>query len=207
MKTVVFDFDDTLVDTFDIAVNVYNKVAPIFRIRRIARTERETVKNFSLNEFAVKYRIASYKFLPLVIFLRFLMVREKKRKKISFFPGTVQMIRDLRNSGFRCGILTTNSRRFVSSLLEKEKLSECFSFIETNPFLRGKHKSLEKLKKFHGDFVYVCDEGRDVVATKEAGVVSVAVTWGFNSAENLLRFSPDFIISSPQEFFNVLKDL
>ncbi|WP_457567296.1 HAD family hydrolase [Desulfurobacterium sp.] len=207
MKTVVFDFDGTLADTFDVAVDAYNKVAPIFRISGIAPFERKVVRDLSLDEFARKYNVAGYKFLPLVIVLRILFSREKKKRKVALFPGAVESVRELKNYGFRCGILTTNSKKFVLSVLREEGVSGCFSFIETNPFLKKKHKTLTRLKYLYGEVVYVCDEGRDVIAAKKAGVVSVAVTWGFNSEKNIARFQPDYLVDSFAGLVNVLKGL
>ncbi|WP_457569640.1 HAD family hydrolase [Desulfurobacterium sp.] len=207
MKTVVFDFDGTLADTFDIAVDVYNKVAPFFRVKAISNRDRQLVKELSLEEFALSYGVSEYKFLPLVLVLRYLIRKEKKRRKIKIHDGLLPVIKKLSISGFKCGILTTNSRKFVNSVLKENGLSGEIFFVETNAFLKKKYKTLFKLKENYGDIVYVCDEGRDIVAAKKAGVVSIAVTWGFNSFSNLSRFSPDFIVSSPAELLNVLTDL
>ncbi|OMH40521.1 HAD hydrolase-like protein [Desulfurobacterium indicum] len=207
MKTIVFDFDGTLADTFDIAIDVYNKVAPVFRVKSISNSDRQLVKELSLDEFALSYGVSEYKFLPLVFVLRYLLKKEKKRRKIKIHNGLLAVIKQLSFSGFKCGILTTNSRKFVRSVLEENGLSGEILFVETNAFLKKKYKILLKLKENYGDIVYVCDEGRDIVAAKKACVTCLAVTWGFNSFSNLLRFSPDFIVSSPDKLLNVLADL
>ncbi|WP_456397583.1 HAD hydrolase-like protein [Desulfurobacterium sp.] len=207
MKTIVFDFDGTLADTFDIAIDAYNKIAPFFRIKTVSGSDRELIKGLSLEEFAEVYGVSEQKFLLLVLILRYLMNREKERKRIKIHNGLLTVIRKLSSSGFKCGILTTNSKKFVSSVLKENRISGDFLFIETNVFLRQKYKTLFKLKENYGDIVYICDEGRDIIAAKKAGVTCVAVTWGFSSFSNLSRFSPDFVVSSPGDLLNVLVNL
>jgi AHBA synthesis associated protein len=45
----------------------------------------------------------------------------------------------------------------------------------------------------------VGDSASDIRAAKEAGVKSIAVGWGHQSAETLLRARPDILTHSPSE--------
>jgi phosphoglycolate phosphatase len=45
----------------------------------------------------------------------------------------------------------------------------------------------------------------DVRAAKEAGVASIAVTWGHQSLETLLRGEPEYIVKSPNELIQVIE--
>jgi phosphoglycolate phosphatase len=51
----------------------------------------------------------------------------------------------------------------------------------------------------------VGDSLSDVLAAKEASVSSVAVTWGHQGLENLLRGNPDYMVSSPQDLVRVIE--
>ncbi len=51
----------------------------------------------------------------------------------------------------------------------------------------------------------VGDSLSDVLAAKEASVTSIAVTWGHQSLENLLRAKPDFVVSSPQDLIQIIE--
>jgi phosphoglycolate phosphatase-like HAD superfamily hydrolase len=51
----------------------------------------------------------------------------------------------------------------------------------------------------------VGDSLSDVLAAKEAAVTSIAVTWGHQSLENLLRAKPDFVVSSPHDLIPVIE--
>ena len=51
----------------------------------------------------------------------------------------------------------------------------------------------------------VGDSLSDVLAAKEASVISIAVTWGHQSLENLLRGNPDYVVSSPHHLIEIIE--
>ena len=53
--------------------------------------------------------------------------------------------------------------------------------------------------------LYVGDETRDIEAAQKAGVSIAAVTWGYNSAEVLRRFSPDYLVNRPDELLSLMR--
>jgi phosphoglycolate phosphatase-like HAD superfamily hydrolase len=52
----------------------------------------------------------------------------------------------------------------------------------------------------------VGDSASDIHAAKEAGVKSIAVTWGHQSAKTLLRANPDYLVHSPTELYELIED-
>ena len=50
-----------------------------------------------------------------------------------------------------------------------------------------------------GHSFYVCDTAGDIREAREAGVKTVAVTWGWHPRERLERARPDVIISTPED--------
>jgi len=199
---VIFDFDGTLVDTYDVVIESYNKIAPIFGVSRI--TDRDTLRNYSFSEFVKRYKIAPYKVFPLILTMRFLINREKRKQRFSVLPDVKEMLFKLKNEGFILSIVSTNSFSFIDSVLKGEGMKNLFSFVKTSPFLSRKWKILKTLSKDFEKVYYVGDEGRDVVAARKAGVVSVAVTWGFNSEKHLASFNPDFIVKTPKEILKLV---
>jgi len=56
-----------------------------------------------------------------------------------------------------------------------------------------------------GEAVFmVGDSASDVRAAKEASVKSIAVSWGHQSVEVLIRAEPDQIVHSPRELIKVI---
>ncbi|WP_139957906.1 HAD family hydrolase [Flavicella sediminum] len=52
--------------------------------------------------------------------------------------------------------------------------------------------------------LYVGDTSVDIQTAKNAGLISVAVTWGFRSKASLVAEKPDYIIDSPEELLDLL---
>jgi phosphoglycolate phosphatase-like HAD superfamily hydrolase len=56
-----------------------------------------------------------------------------------------------------------------------------------------------------GEAVFmVGDSASDIHAAREASVKSIAVSWGHQSRETLIRAEPDFIVHSPRELMEVI---
>jgi phosphoglycolate phosphatase len=51
---------------------------------------------------------------------------------------------------------------------------------------------------------YVGDEVRDIVAAKEVGVSSVAVTWGYSRRSALEAERPDVLVDRPEQLGTLL---
>ena len=81
-------------------------------------------------------------------------------------------------------------------------LTSSLDFIYSANTLFGKDKIIKKLIKQYQlpleRTYYVGDETRDIEAAKKSNVQVVAVTWGFNSADVLARYKPDYLIDNPK---------
>lgn len=53
----------------------------------------------------------------------------------------------------------------------------------------------------------VGDSISDILAAKEASVISIAVTWGHQSLDKLLRGNPDYVVRSPHKIIEVIEQL
>ncbi|WP_187329412.1 HAD family hydrolase [Halomicronema hongdechloris] len=47
------------------------------------------------------------------------------------------------------------------------------------------------------------DEVRDIEATRQTGIRSVAVTWGFNSENVLADHHPNFLVLAPEQLLAI----
>ncbi|MFA5656167.1 MAG: HAD-IA family hydrolase [Dysgonamonadaceae bacterium] len=197
-KQIIFDFDGTLVDTFDviknIAINEYGEYDIDF----------ELFKHKGAKGLLKKANIPRWK-LPGMI----LNVTSKLRKSenIKLFPGIVDLLYSLK-SNYKIGIVSSNSKDIIIDTLKKDNIENLFEFVYSESSLFGKHLVLKKMCKKHNinplDVIYVGDEDRDIIAAKKAGIKNIAVTWGFNSKEKLSRENPDYLVDSPMQILEVL---
>lgn len=112
-----------------------------------------------------------------------------------------------RNERFHLGILTSNTHENVKQFLEKNEL-DFFEFIRTGKSVFGKSHLINKIvrqrKVAKSSVYYVCDEIRDIEATKKSGIKSIAVTWGYNTKDALIKENPDFLVDTPDELRGII---
>jgi len=204
-KYIIFDFDGTLVDSIELAINVYNRIAPKYKCKPIQDEARELLSSRNPQKYFKEYGVTPFKLLLLVY-----TVRRELGKHISDMnpvKGMDAALRDLRKAGYKLGVLTSNSRKNVSRFLENNKLADLFEFICSGRHLLGKDKViLDIIKKetIPADSVlYVGDETRDALAMKKAGIPIISVSWGLTKREKLETLHPTAIADSPAELLTL----
>lgn len=205
-KYIIFDFDGTLVDSVDIAMSIYNRIAPRYNCKPVQNEAREILSSKNPQRFFKEYGITPFKLFLLVYTIR----RElgKQIRLIEPVKGMEQTLRALHQYGYRLGILTSNSKKNVEEFLTHNHLRDLFSFVYSGRKLLGKDKAIAKLLEREGidakDVVYVGDETRDVLAMKKVLIPIVAVSWGLTSREKHSTLKPESLIDSPVELTSEL---
>lgn len=204
---LIFDFDGTLVDSFDTVIAKLNLLAEEFHFRTIQSSEVEGLKHLTSQEFIHFFGIPFYK-LPFVLY----RVREYMRHEIcvlSTFEHLPELLTELNNSGVFLGILTSNSAENVEAWLERYHIRHLFHFIHAESSYFGKKQVLKKIIKSHqmdcAQTFYIGDETRDIEAAKACHIHSIAVSWGFNSEAILVNHAPDYIARKPEDIANIIR--
>jgi len=207
-KTIIFDFDGTLADTFETIVSITNSLAVEFGHQPVGEEDIPKLQNLSSQKIVRQSGISVFK-IPFLI-RRLRRELENRITEVSLFPGIKELILDLKAEGYVLGIITSNSRENVIALMAINDLENSFDFICSSSRLFGKHKAIAKLLKREKlereKAFYVGDETRDIDAAKKAKIRAIAVSWGFNSTEALARSNPDFLASHPQELREFIKN-
>lgn len=204
--TVIFDFDGTIADTLESVIEIINKLSDEFGYKKITPEDLPKIRGKRPRDIMRHVGISMFK-LPFVV--------KKTRREINNRIEGLKPVIDLRphllklkEGGCQLGIVTSNIESNVQKFLQANNL-DLFDFFYNGKSIFGKEKIINKIlhdKRLSKDKVYfVGDEVRDVEAGKKAKVITVAVTWGYNSAEALQREKPDYIINSPEELERILK--
>lgn len=207
VKNIIFDFDGTIANAFDLAVKIYNDIAPEYNCIPVKKEDVEMLHTKKPQEFLKKYGISTFK-------LPFLLLRGRKElsKHISEIEPVKNIespLHEIKNAGYRLGILTSNSKDNVSKFLENNNLLGIFDFIYSGKNIFGKDKIIQRLLSDKNipkeSVIYVGDETRDIEAAKKAKIPVVAVSWGFNSREILAALQPNQIADNPDELLSCLQ--
>lgn len=199
VKLMIFDFDGTLVDSFETFLKIVERLARQFAYTVPTSEEIEHLKNLSSREIikGLKVDLIKIPFLLRRVKLEF----NKEMSEVQLIPGIQDALMELKKQNIQLGIITSNSKQNVLPILQKYNLDTLFNFIYSETSLFGKHRTINKLlkqQKYQPDqIIYVGDETRDIEAAKKSKIKVIAVTWGFNSKTALHAQNPDFLIDQP----------
>ncbi len=202
---VLFDFDGTLGDTFQQGFEILNLLAVEFGFRPLPAEELDSARDLSTSGLMKHLGISRMKLHK--ISRRGTEEIAKRIDSVNTFPGVPEMVRQLHASGFRLGILTSNSEPNVRAFLKNQNL-EVFDFVESSSKLLGKGSVLRRLMRERrlkpDEILMVGDELRDIEAAQETGVHMAAVTWGYNSRAALEAAEPDYLFETPGQVVECL---
>ncbi len=208
-KSVIFDFDGTIADSFNLCLEVGNRLTQEYGIEPVTPEKLERWRHMTSKQ------ILSELDLPILQLPR--MLRRFKaalREEVVNFPfilGMRETILELWDQDYVIGVVTSNSAETVRQFLNHQGIGHLFEFVESCPYYLGKQHVLRRLSRKHrldlDKMIYVGDETRDIDAAKKLHVRSVAVTWGFNSPAALRDRDPDHLIDHPRELLPIAAQL
>lgn len=204
-KTIIFDFDGTLADTFHIAIECLNELCEKHgreKFKEPNKLRDKTLRNairedFKISIFQIPFYLKQGKELT-----------KSKIKEIKIFKEIKEVLTELSEKyDYNMGILTSCSREIVQGVLDREKI-DTIKFIFSNSSVFGKHRSIKKLLNERNlkkeDIVYIGDEARDIEACKKLKTKMIAVSWGWNSKKLLRGLNPEYLINNPRELITLL---
>jgi phosphoglycolate phosphatase len=203
MMHLIFDFDGTLVDSFDCVIEQFNQLSEHYKFTPINLAHKNELSHLNSKQLMALFHIPFYK-MPAILF--------KARKSLhqhmtslAPFKDIPETIEQLVKKGFILGIVTSNSEENVVSWLKHHQLYDYFDFIHAGSTYYGKRRALKKAMKLNKieHAMYIGDETRDIDAAKYANMFSMAVTWGFNSQETLSRHQPHAIAQTPKDIIKI----
>ena len=99
------------------------------------------------------------------------------------------------------GIISSNSNSAIERIFSRNEYKNFFQATLGADFsLSKKDKIIHALERFQmkrNDTYYIGDTVGDIKEGRLAGIVTVAVTWGWHTREKLVAANPDYVIESP----------
>ena len=205
-KVVLFDFDGTIADTYNAIAKITNQLSYEFGYKTLSEQELLLLKNLSSREIVKLSEISVFK-IPFLV-RRVRTELSKEIADLSPIPGITSVLFELKTRGYTLGIITSNNKENVEVFLRKNQLNSLFSYIYSSTSIFGKHRIIERTIKSHKlkkpDVIYVGDETRDIRSSRKSNIGIAAVSWGFNSAEILQEYNPDYLVHDPQELLQAI---
>lgn len=204
LKYIVFDFDGTLADSREIFISIYNEIAHKYGYKALLLSDIEQLRALSILERARLLQVPIYHFPFLV--MEFTKKYRKMIPDLSFFEGIPALLGQLKNSGYKLAIVSSNSEKNIKEFLEKQQCTDIDEVLSSGNVF-GKHKTLQKFLTKHrlqaSEILYVGDEYRDIEACRTCGIKVVWVSWGYDVKETLKEM-PDYMAHSREELLQVV---
>ncbi len=211
IKAVLFDFDGTIMDTNTIILkswqHTFNMVLgrdPDFEVIKqtfgepLDETMAKLFPDRDTHEMVETYR--NYQ-------------RHIYKDDITMFPGTKEVIEELKRRGFRVAIVTSRLWSSTTQGLYKFDIAHMFDAVvsaedttihkpDPTPILL----CLDKLGIGPDEALMVGDSKFDILCARNAGVPSVLVSWTISvTDEQRAALAPDYYIEDPAEILGIVE--
>ncbi len=204
---LIFDFDGTIANTLEVAVDIANELSVEFGFPSITKDEFVELRGKSIPEL-LRMSGLSWWQLPSVV----RRARDHFKSRLAEVPpvsGMPENLDILRQRGYLLGILTSNTQEGVNAFLDMYNL-QLFEFIHAPDSIFGKAKRLREIQKKYRlaekQMVMIGDEARDIDAAHKADVDAVAVTWGFHTQQLLEGHHPLHLIDHPDRLLDLFPE-
>lgn len=203
-RLLIWDFDGTLVDSLEVALEVYCKLQASFDLPPI--DDPEAVRDLSLTQFLGRFQIPVRR-VPF-LFTAFLREFRSRLDSVKIHDGIGDVLQGLHAEGVRHAVISSNSKANIQQCLKTHQLDGLFDFVIGTSRVHGKQrriaKALKSVSQSAKNVLYVGDEVRDVEACRQIPLDVVAVEWGLNSAKALQESQPTYQVSQPHQLWDIV---
>ena len=130
------------------------------------------------------------------------------------YPGLEELVRYLKKNDYQVAAYSNKPDNVLKPLMADIFEDGLFDYIEgqkegvpAKPNPQVLNSIVDTFDMDKNQVVYVGDSDVDVETAKNAGVVSLAVSWGFRSREFLEDLSPDYLVDTAEEARDVIDKL
>lgn len=207
MALVIFDYDGVLADTLDDLIRFGQEACNQLGVHH--KVTKDDLSNLEIMSFSAYGRACE---VPEHLIAEFVKISLKlfaeKESPPAIFGGLSEVIQHL-SANHKIAVVTTNSSQNVYAFLTKHGLDTLIHAVYgvDTPGSKAQKISIAR-ERFaeNGEAVFMIgDSLSDIRAAKEAGVTGIAVTWGHQSLETLLRGKPDYVVNSPHKLNEVIR--
>lgn len=220
MKVIAFDVDGTVLNTLETIIHYTNESLEDKNYKRVDDKEyiRKTLGYGSLYlvEKALDFNNAKYTKEEALNLLDYYTNKYNANPAYlsEIYPGVEELIKTLKNEGYTV-IAYSNKPDNVLQGLMAEKFEEgLFDHIEGKKIdapSKPDPTVLNKIINMYGiekeDIVYIGDSEVDIETAKNAGIASIAVSWGFRDRDFLEKVEPDFIADTAEQVKECIDNL
>lgn len=203
MGLAMFDYDGVIVDSFNQVARDFAEACRANGFYGI-NTKEDLAVLHEGNCYEQMMRLGLPEWKVDKIIMDYEVIAGRHIEDVPVFEGMAEALREIARWN-RIVIITSNISGQVRKVLGKYGIS-CVEDIIGAEIEKSKIKKIRKAMQLYPGFpaYYIGDTAGDIIEGREAGALTVGVTWGWHDREKLESLSPDYLVSTPQELAVVL---
>lgn len=212
INTVLFDFDGTIMDTNSVILQSWQHT-----FRTVEGKERPQQEIFET--FGEPLYVTMEKLLPQIPVEDGVKIYrgyhyDNFTDLIEVFPGILELLEEIKNRGYKTGIVTSRLRHTTEIGLKKYNMQKYFDTVVTCDDT-DKHKpdpepvniALERLGAKPEEAIMIGDSMFDILCARNAGVKAALVSWALavTDADKYGENAPDYILEKAEDLLDILE--
>lgn len=213
IKGVIFDWDGTIVENTDLWYVSLNKTLEEFGMQAISLDKFTTpIGHMTAQKLSALFGVPEGKRIEMID--SWVNNYEELREHVKVVTGIKDFIAKLKKDGYKIGVVTGGGKERVRREIKEFKMNDFFSAIITRdeavhdkPDPAGLKLAAGKLNLNPEECVYIGDMDVDIMAAKNCGMFSVAVSWGSHDMDELRMLNPHHVVNDLNELYEAIKKL
>lgn len=214
MKLVIFDLDGTLLDTKEDLIESinytlkkfgYQQEEPSVYLDLVGKGIKAVIEHALPEPVRTKEEIARLKSQFECYYSAHMMRLTKP------YPGVIELLTELRHRGVVLAVVSNKAQEEARELIRHYFKSGTFDVVlgqregepmKPNPAIVNEILGTTGMDE--KDALYVGDSTVDIETAHKAGIISVAVTWGFFTRQELKKYGADYVVDNPADVLKLI---
>ncbi len=193
MKTIVFDFNGTIIDDLDLCLNILNKMLKDNGKKEVSKRKYKEIFRFPIIEY---YKLAGFDFKQKSfedLSVDFINLYQKPSLNCKLQKGFMKALKRLKANGYNLVVLSASQKDNLVEQLVHFKIDKYFDAILGTDNIYAKSK-IEIGKKYFKEnninpntTFMIGDTTHDYEVSKELGIKPILLSLGHESRRRLLK--------------------
>lgn len=210
-NNIMFDLDGTVTDSGRAIMSSVEYALSHFGITDQPKEKLATFVGPSLfDSFQREYSLQGEDCDKAVALYR--SIYEKERMyEVDIYEGIPQLLAALKKADRKVLLITSKPLKFAEKILEKIGLAQYFDHMvgpDLSDHSSDKKRLIDKAVETYGlnrnECIMIGDTKYDIIGASDAGVDSIAVTYGYGTAADLQAAHPTHMVDSVKEIATIL---